>query len=221
MNGLIRKDLLVIKNQLLNVKYMGIFLGGSIFSFLLLKSDFYLIMIFLLFILLNSLSKLFSEDQYSGWLRFIRVTSSLSTKEVVLARMISAVIFALMINVIFSLLLTAGVLLSGNRILSDTIGIAMATLIISLMYVLLATPFQYLFLENGVFIMLIVVGIIGGLLVKFTSAVAFVQHLFMSGSYPMITLVGVLSLLVVFMVSFLFSFLVLRYRSSINERNSK
>ncbi|MDO4679844.1 MAG: ABC-2 transporter permease [Aerococcus sp.] len=190
MTGLMIKDLLVLKNNLLTKKYFLTLGLGFLVAVLFLRQSLMLIAIFLLFILLNNVVKVFMEDHYSGWLHFIQVTTPLKAPTIVLARYLSAGIYALLSNLVFTFLIADTLVFTHSFSWQTLFTIVPVTFVISLLYLTVAIPFLYLFLENGLFIMIVTLLIIGTALTKLTNIASFASgHLLLLSAKALIAII--------------------------------
>ena len=160
MKGLLIKDLLLMKNKLGQGRILLLILAYILISALVFTDLFFLLNIFLLFILMNTQTHVYVQDQESGFLEFLHITTDLSVRQTVLARFLSSGIFSLGLIVFFFLLFAGFNLLAGLFTWLEMLVIFAVLLVFSLAYILLSMPFLYLFLENGFVILLIFLAIL-------------------------------------------------------------
>ncbi|EKU93736.1 Uncharacterised protein [Alloiococcus otitis] len=160
MKGLLIKDLLLMKNKLGQGRILLFILAYILISALVFTDLFFLLNIFLLFILMNTQTHVYVQDQESGFLEFLHITTDLSVRQTVLARFLSSGIFSLGLIVFFFLLFAGFNLLAGLFTWLEMLVIFAVLLVFSLAYILLSMPFLYLFLENGFVILLIFLAIL-------------------------------------------------------------
>ena len=118
MKGLLIKDLLLMKNKLGQGRILLLILAYILISALVFTDLFFLLNIFLLFILMNTQTHVYVQDQESGFLEFLHITTDLSVRQTVLARFLSSGIFSLGLIVFFFLLFAGFNLLAGLFTLS-------------------------------------------------------------------------------------------------------
>lgn len=160
MKGLLIKDLLLMKNKLGQGRILLFILAYILISALVFTDLFFLLNIFLLFILMNTQTHVYVQDQESGFLEFLHITTDLSVRQTVLARFLSSGIFSLGLIVFFFLLFAGFNLLTGLFTWLEMLVIFAVLFVFSLAYILLSMPFLYLFLENGFVILLIFLAIL-------------------------------------------------------------
>ena len=213
MKGLLIKDLLLMKNKLGQGRILLFILAYILISALVFTDLFFLLNIFLLFILMNTQTHVYVQDQESGFLEFLHITTDLSVRQTVLARFLSSGIFSLGLIVFFFLLFAGFNLLTGLFTWLEMLVIFAVLFVFSLAYILLSMPFLYLFLENGFVILLIFLAI---LLVLGTTLVdilgpGFIIRLASLPTAGLVTLAVLLSL-ALFALSFWLSVVILNKR---------
>lgn len=149
-----------MKNKLGQGRILLFILAYILISALVFTDLFFLLNIFLLFILMNTQTHVYVQDQESGFLEFLHITTDLSVRQTVLARFLSSGIFSLGLIAVFFLLFAGFNFLAGLFTWLEMLVIFVVLLVFSLTYILLSMPFLYLFLENGFVILLIFLAIL-------------------------------------------------------------
>lgn len=160
MKGLIIKDLMLIKHNLYKGKIIFFLIAYILLTATVFNDLFLLLNIMLLFMLINSISYTFINEEESGLLEFLSVTTNISFSKMVLSRYLSFLLLSAFFTAVFSLIFGIYNIIYDTYTLKEFLIVIIVLLIASLIYVILSTPFLYMFLQNGFVILAVSMSII-------------------------------------------------------------
>lgn len=157
MKGLVVKDLMIIKHHVLKMRPLIVLIALIISTLTVFNDSFLVLNILMLFIAINNISHTFINEEESGLLKFLYVTTDVSFSKMTLSRYTSYSILSLMFIGLFTVLFGVFNLIYNLYTLKQFFIVITVLVCAALLYIILSTPFLYLFLQNGFVIMTITI----------------------------------------------------------------
>lgn len=210
MRGLIFKDIISFIKYFKNLYLILTLMIALSLSFTIFSDEFVMIGILMLFLFINFNSNLFIEDDHSGWLKFIKTNSYIKNSSLVLSRYISIISTTISGNLLFLILLLLHNQIYNTQTLRNSLIITGTTLFISLVYIILVTPFIYMFLQNGIIVLMIFLAVLILVLKNFID-ISIVNKIFQFDNSILLLLCALIVLLI-FIICYLLSIIIIKYK---------
>ncbi|MGM7689360.1 ABC-2 transporter permease [Staphylococcus felis] len=210
MKGLILKDIISFIKYFKNLYLLLILMIALSLSFTIFSDKFVIVGILMLFLFINFNSNLFIEDDHSGWLKFIKTNSHIKNSSLVLSRYISTISTTILGNSLFLILLLLHNQIYYTQTLKNSLIIAGTTLGISLVYMILVIPFTYMFLQNGIIVLMIFLAVLV-LVFKNLLDISIINKIFQFDNSPLL-LFSALTIFSLFIVCYLLSLIIVKYK---------
>lgn len=210
MKGLILKDIISFIKYFKNLYLLLILMIALSLSFTIFSDKFVIVGILMLFLFINFNSNLFIEDDHSGWLKFIKTNSHIKNSSLVLSRYISTISTTILGNSLFLILLLLHNQIYYTQTLKNSLIIAGTTLGISLVYMILVIPFTYMFLQNGIIVLMIFLAVLV-LVFKNLLDISIINKIFQFDN-SLLLLFSALTIFSLFIVCYLLSLIIVKYK---------
>ncbi|PKI11426.1 hypothetical protein CW743_13710 [Staphylococcus shinii] len=207
MKGLVTKDIILVSKYFKNIYFILSIIIACILSFTIFKDEFLMISILMVFLFINFNSNLFIEDEHSGWLTFIKTNTNIKNYMLVLGRYITIIFLTIVINFFFFIITLLHNSIYHSQSFKGLIIITATTLIISLVYMILATPFIYLFLQHGIIVLMVFLTVFIVICKKFLHF-SILNDVFRLNNFSLI-LFGFLILFITFTIGYILSVFIL------------
>lgn len=209
MIGMILKDIIQIRNKWIKWKNLLLVISVLTATTFLLRQDGWIVTVFLMFILINSVQSLFISDGKDRWLAYL-LTVPENLSRIILSRYLVALaicVTGLLINVVF--LFIVNVFLFNLGIVKVGI-ITICIFMISIIYTLFILPFLYAFNQNGLTLGVITLFTCILILLKFTKIRTYISKIVLSSNIYNLSIIAVVFVLIIVGVSYVISYLILK-----------
>ncbi|WP_145422678.1 ABC-2 transporter permease [Staphylococcus hominis] len=210
MRGLIFKDIILFLKYFKNLYLITIIIIALSLSFTIFSDEFVMIGILMLFLFINFNSNLFIEDDHSRWLKFIKTNSHIKNSSLVLSRYISTISTTILGNFIFLTLSLLHNQIYHTQTLKNSLIITGVTFFISLIYIILVIPFIYMFLQNGIIVLMIFVAALVLIFKNFLD-INIINRIFQFDT-SLLLLLCTLIILLLFIIFYLLSLTIIKYK---------
>ncbi|REH81918.1 ABC-2 transporter permease [Staphylococcus felis] len=210
MKGLVLKDIISFIKYFKNLYLLLILMIALSLSFTIFSDKFVIVGILMLFLFINFNSNLFIEDDHSGWLKFIKTNSHIKNSSLVLSRYISTISTTILGNSLFLILLLLHNQIYYTQTLKNSLIITGTTLGISLVYMILVIPFTYMFLQNGIIVLMIFLAVLV-LVFKNLLDISIINKIFQFDN-SLLLLFSALTIFSLFIVCYLLSLIIVKYK---------
>lgn len=210
MRGLIFKDIISFLKYFKNLYLITIIIIALSLSFTIFSDEFVMIGILMLFLFINFNSNLFIEDDHSRWLKFIKTNSHIKNSSLVLSRYISTISTTILGNFIFLTLSLLHNQIYHTQTLKNSLIITGVTFFISLIYIILVIPFIYMFLQNGIIVLMIFVAALVLIFKNFLD-INIINRIFQFDT-SLLLLLCTLIILLLFIIFYLLSLTIIKYK---------
>ncbi|PRY73722.1 ABC-2 transporter permease [Alkalibacterium olivapovliticus] len=207
MTGLLLKDLYQLKKLWIQPKFLltsiFIIVAGMVF----LNSSALLISIFISVFFINTIQTLFVDDKKSEWTLFIQ-TIKISSFNIICSRYLLSIIVCLaatFLNAGISLILW---LVYDQLSLKEYFILSLIFLTVTLIYVFIMLPFFYEFDENGLTIAILLCVLIAFLISRIPRVHEHITTFLSSITTSQITFIGLATLVLIGILSFLSSLII-------------